>query len=169
MNQIKNHLQSRRVLPPIPQPPLLRGYKKCETCFKVTGKLDNLKNAEFECLNCNFVLCKECLDLHFQHPNNESHRVLKLLDNGMYAKTENDFCPEHRERLKYYCFDDEKPLCVVCANYENHRHHLTKSIEDIIEEEEKYKKDLQVKITEKLKEVDTNIGFFKTAKEALAK
>lgn len=87
----------------------------------------------------------------------------------MYAKTENDFCPEHRERLKYYCFDDEKALCIVCANYENHREHLTKSIEDIVEEEEKFKKELQVKITTKLKDVDTNIGFFKSAKEALAK
>lgn len=36
-------------------------------------------------------------------PKNENHRVLKLLDNGMYEKTENDFCENHRERLKYYC------------------------------------------------------------------
>ena len=43
-----------------------------------------------------------------------------MLDNGNLERTDNDFCENHRERLKYYCFSDEKPLCIVCAHYEDH-------------------------------------------------
>ncbi|CDW72297.1 b-box zinc finger family protein [Stylonychia lemnae] len=95
--QIRSHIRDKRVTQPIPQPPLVRGYKKCETCYKVTQRLDMLSNAEFECLSCNFLLCGDCLNIHFQNPQNEDHRVLKLLDNGNLERTENDFCEHHRE------------------------------------------------------------------------
>eukprot|EP00347_Sterkiella_histriomuscorum_P011410 403372566 len=169
MNQIKQHIKDKRVTQPLPQPPLLRGYKKCDTCYQVTAKIEMVQNAEFECLNCNLLICRDCLDIHFQNPKNEQHRVLKLLDNGMYEKTENDFCEEHRERLKYYCFTDDKPLCIVCANYENHKGHFVKMITQIVEEQERLKQELQVKITKMIQEVEKNIGFFKTAKEAILK
>jgi hypothetical protein len=80
------------------------------------------------------MVCKECLDIHLQNPKNESHRVIKMLDNGNLEKTENDFCVDHKERLKYYCFDDKKPLCIVCARFEDHKSHTVLRIEDIFEE-----------------------------------
>jgi len=169
MNQMRQMIKTRRVLPPVPQPPLLRGYKKCETCFKVTQKLDLIQNAGFECLNCNTLMCKSCLDIHFQYPANEAHRVLKLIDNGMYERTDNDFCATHRERLKYYCFNDEKPLCVVCANYEDHRDHLAKPIAEIVNEEEKIRVELQLKLGKLAEEVDKNLGFFQSAKDSIGK
>lgn len=63
--------------------------------------------------------------------------MIKLLDNGNFERTDNDFCPDHRERLKYYCFLDDKALCVVCANYEDHRTHNVMRIADILEDSEK--------------------------------
>ena len=70
-----------------------------------------------------------------------------MLDQGNMEKTENDFCIDHRERLKYYCFPDDKPLCVVCAHFEDHRSHHVMRIEDIVEEEQKVREQTQYKIT----------------------
>ena len=61
----------------------------------------------------------------------------------MVEKTESDFCVQHRERLKFFCFTDEASLCVVCANYENHRDHEVQLITEIVIEQEKLKEDLQ--------------------------
>lgn len=93
--------------------------------------------------------------------------MLKLLENSTYEKTENDFCSLHKERLKHYCFTCDKPLCVVCAHYENHIRHEVMAIRDVVENEEKIKQDLQLKLHQIIAEVDANMNFFKTVKDTL--
>jgi len=91
--------------------------------------------------------------------------VLKLLEEGNLESTENDFCTKHRERLQHYCFTDNQPLCIVCAEYENHNKHDVKLLKDIFEEQSKLTKDIKERLTEVMRSIE--MGFFKLNVEAI--
>ena len=49
------------------------------------------------------------------------------------------FCLFHKERLTYVCLNDDTPLCVLCANYDEGDHfmHTVVRLDDCIAECEK--------------------------------
>jgi hypothetical protein len=57
--QIK-HLQSlaENCKPPVAKPKVVKGLKRCQTCFKISLNVETVMDAEYECLSCNKLLCK---------------------------------------------------------------------------------------------------------------
>ena len=43
---------------------------------------------------------------------------------------EEDVCPEHGEKVYFFCEDDEMQLCVVCREAWEHRAHTVRFLED---------------------------------------
>lgn len=67
---------------------------------------------------------------------NHTHRVIQLHSNANFERTDDLFCLFHRERYTYVCLNDDEPLCVLCANYDDGKHmmHTVVKIEDCVEE-----------------------------------
>jgi hypothetical protein len=61
--------------------------------------------------------------------------VLRLQAESNLERVEADFCSNHRERLTHYCYEDNQPLCVVCAHYENHDGHKVRQLKEILAEQ----------------------------------
>jgi len=52
-----SHLKSLKVKPPPTNAPVFKGMKRCQSCFKLSLIVDQIMDAEYECLNCNLLLC----------------------------------------------------------------------------------------------------------------
>lgn len=106
----------------------------CEICpsSKFTRDI-----AEFECLNCDIVICYECRIRHLANPRHQDHKVIQY-HKIIQEKVELTLCEtnNHREPLKLYCETCKVPICVICANYENaHKGHSIKTVRNVLDEE----------------------------------
>lgn len=93
--------------------------------------------AEFECLNCDIVICYECRIRHLANARHQDHKVIQY-HKIVQEKVELTLCEtnNHREPLKLYCETCKEPICVICANYENtHKGHSIKTVRNVIDEE----------------------------------
>lgn len=57
-----------------------------------------------------------------------------------------DICQEHKEKLKLFCFEDKKPICVVCYTSKKHENHKCSPVEEAV-------------VTVKVREVAYWLGF----------
>ena len=58
-------------------------------------------------------------------------KVGKLsIRNQLEIPCEEDVCPEHGEKVYFFCEDDEMQLCVVCREAWEHRAHTVRFLED---------------------------------------
>lgn len=93
--------------------------------------------AEFECLNCDIVMCYECRIRHLGNTRHIDHKVIQY-KKIIQEKIELILCEykNHKEPYKLYCETCKVPLCVICANYENeHKEHIVKTIRNILDEQ----------------------------------
>ncbi|XP_061185492.1 uncharacterized protein LOC133193546 [Saccostrea echinata] len=85
----------------------------CDVCSR-----QNLKaNGCFWCVDCSDMLCTKCRDIHNSIRSTMKHEVLaksKISSSKVFRR--NLFCEDHSDRkLEVYCFDHEKPCCLMCA------------------------------------------------------
>ena len=87
----------------------------------------NNNEAEFECLNCDLILCLQCKSNHLMNPQYQSHtiKIYELNPNITFSQ-----CPIHKLIYKYFCLDDNSPLCYKCAS-SLHQDHNIKLITEI--------------------------------------
>ena len=89
--------------------------------------------AEFECLNCDIILCYECRIRHLSNPRHQDHKVIpytKILQ----EKAELTLCDKHREANKLFCETCMKSICVICAQYDKeHEDHKINTIKNILD------------------------------------
>ncbi|XP_069098090.1 E3 ubiquitin-protein ligase TRIM39-like [Pleurodeles waltl] len=65
--------------------------------------------------------------------------ALKQFHIPSLTSQEENLCREHEEKLKLFCEDDQKPICVVCSMSEVHKTHTMRPISEIAP---KYKQSL---------------------------
>ena len=74
-------------------------------------------------------VCKEMFSLD-QLPHN---LVLKSLTDALKKEAE-DLCDTHGERLKLFCMDHQKPICVICRDAKDHKKHQCVPINEAAED-----------------------------------
>lgn len=80
-------------------------------------------------------LCKEPFRPGSFRPNWQLASVVENIErlklgSQLGSEEEEDVCLEHREKVYYFCEDDEMQLCVVCREAWEHRHHTLRFLED---------------------------------------
>ena len=89
--------------------------------------------AEFECLNCDIILCYECKVRHLSNPRHQNHKIISYTK-IVQEKVELSLCDKHREPTKLFCETCMKSICVICAQYDNdHIDHKINTIKNILD------------------------------------
>mgnify|MGYP002624375268 CR=1 FL=1 len=89
--------------------------------------------AEFECLNCDIILCYECKVRHLSNPRHQSHKIISYTK-IVQEKVELSLCDKHREPTKLFCETCMKSICIICAQYDNdHINHKINTIKNILD------------------------------------
>ena len=89
--------------------------------------------AEFECLNCDIILCYECKGRHLSNPRHQNHKIISYTK-IVQEKVELSLCDKHREPTKLFCETCMKSICVICAQYDNdHIDHKINTIKNILD------------------------------------
>ena len=94
-------------------------YSLCNNC--------NEKEADYECLNCDLILCHNCKLSHQMDPSFQTHIIVNLELNQNNGYNE---CQIHKLKYKYYCLDENKVLCFKCIET-IHKGHNIKLITEI--------------------------------------
>ena len=84
------------------------------------------KEAIYECLNCDLILCLDCKSNHQLDPNFQAHKIISYELNPNIAFSQ---CPFHKLNYKYFCLDDNTPLCFKCAESLHQNHNIKLIIE----------------------------------------
>lgn len=79
-------------------------------------------------------LCKEPFRPGSFRPNWQLASVVENIERLKLVSRldieEEDICPEHGEKVYFFCEDDEMQLCVVCREAWEHRAHTVRFLED---------------------------------------
>ncbi|KAL0196539.1 hypothetical protein M9458_010111, partial [Cirrhinus mrigala] len=100
-------------------------------------------------LKCSHSLCEECLQRFWitqdkpqcpvcrkkcSHDEPTKSLALKTLcesfKNRKPTAVSGDVCPEHKEMLKLFCFEDQQPICVVCYTSKKHENHKCSPVDE---------------------------------------
>ncbi|KAA0720828.1 Zinc-binding protein A33 [Triplophysa tibetana] len=73
-----------------------------------------------------------------------------------------DICQEHKEKLKLFCFEDKKPICVVCYTSKKHENHKCSPVEEAVVT---VKEDLK----ERIEKLQVTLGKLKKAQDSYMK
>ncbi|XP_058628712.1 zinc-binding protein A33-like [Onychostoma macrolepis] len=103
-------------------------------------------------LQCSHSLCEECLQLlwttqdvpqcpvcheecsHNDKPTKslEFRALCESFKKRKPTAVSGDVCPEHKEALKLFCFEDQQPICVVCYTSKKHENHKCSPLEEAV-------------------------------------
>ncbi|XP_073694529.1 zinc-binding protein A33-like [Garra rufa] len=100
-------------------------------------------------LKCSHSLCEECLQRfwttqdvpqcpvcrkecsHDEPTKSLAFRSLcESFKNRKPTAVSGDVCPEHKEMLKLFCFEDRQPICVVCHTSKKHENHKCSPVDE---------------------------------------
>ncbi|XP_061433814.1 E3 ubiquitin/ISG15 ligase TRIM25-like [Lethenteron reissneri] len=76
------------------------------------------------CLRCEMSYCAKHLRPHVENPRLSDHVLVAPI-----ANLEERRCGEHREELKYFCEQDESPVCTGCTITGDHYGHRVITVE----------------------------------------
>ncbi|XP_061433835.1 E3 ubiquitin-protein ligase TRIM8-like [Lethenteron reissneri] len=76
------------------------------------------------CLRCEMSYCTKHLRPHVENPRLSDHILVAPI-----ANMEERRCREHREELKYFCEQDESPVCTGCTITGDHSGHRVITVE----------------------------------------
>lgn len=93
--------------------------QKCPLCERRSSKSDPTRN---------LVLKNLCEAFSQQLPGQ-----------GETAAASGDLCSLHSEKLKLFCLDDQKPVCLICRESKTHGNHKFRPLDEAAED---YKKEL---------------------------
>ncbi|XP_029436626.1 E3 ubiquitin-protein ligase TRIM39-like isoform X2 [Rhinatrema bivittatum] len=111
------------------------GHNFCRSC--IARCWEGLQ-ADFPCPQCRETSQERVLIPNRQLGN--MTEMIKQLFQRAVGESTQSFCEKHKETLKLFCEDEEKPICVVCGLSRDHKAHTMFPIEEAVQE---YKVKLQ--------------------------
>ena len=92
-------------------------YKcKCHYCFKLL----NDDTINFKCLQCNKLLCSNCVNKHFKETKHNTEKFIQKYQ----------LCEKHNQKYNFFCETCKQNICDKCKK--SHRKHTIKSILNLI-------------------------------------
>jgi hypothetical protein len=106
-------------------------YSFCDICKLISRKH---KEAISKCIDCNKLLCKQCVDMHKETRVTQNHSLFNV-------EIEKDIeCKEHEgESVRFFCEPCQACICVLCTFNEHKDHEITQFSDAVI----KYKDTIQ--------------------------
>ncbi|XP_069490978.1 E3 ubiquitin-protein ligase TRIM39-like isoform X2 [Ambystoma mexicanum] len=133
-------------------PAQLQGLKEeatCSICLEYFTDPVSVECGHAFCRSC-ITQCWEGLETDFPFPQcretfqNKTLRpnwqlaniveMLKQLHLPNATPQEENLCSEHEEKLKLFCEDDQRPICLVCRESKGHRAHTVLPIPEAAQE-----------------------------------
>ncbi|XP_069491480.1 E3 ubiquitin-protein ligase TRIM39-like [Ambystoma mexicanum] len=127
----------------------LKEEATCSICLEYFTEPVSVQCGHAFCLSC-ITQCWEGLEANFPCPQcretsqSKTLRPIRLVANVVeIAKQlpapsntpqEENMCREHEEKLKLFCEDDQRPICVVCSMSRDHKPHTVLPISEAAQE-----------------------------------
>ncbi|XP_069490987.1 E3 ubiquitin-protein ligase TRIM39-like isoform X2 [Ambystoma mexicanum] len=105
------------------------GHAFCLSC--ITQCWEGLET-DFPCPQCRETSQSKTLRPYRQLGN--MVEMLKQLHLPKATPQEENLCAEHEEKLKLFCEDDQRPICVVCSMSRDHKPHTVLPIQEAAQE-----------------------------------
>ncbi|XP_069490999.1 E3 ubiquitin-protein ligase TRIM39-like isoform X1 [Ambystoma mexicanum] len=105
------------------------GHAFCRSC--ITKCWEGLET-NFPCPQCRETSQSKTLRPYMQPGN--MVEMLKQLHLPNATPQEENLCAEHEEKLKLFCEDDQRPICVVCSMSRDHKPHTVLPIREAAQE-----------------------------------
>nr|XP_025036185.1 tripartite motif-containing protein 15-like [Pelodiscus sinensis] len=124
---------------------------------------------------CGHSFCRECIAQHCQgdrdiacplcneklrkgnlRPNRELKNIVELVKSQAVEDPRGGYvCKMHREPLRFYCKEDETPVCMACERSRAHRAHTVVPVEEAVQEHKEDAKRLTTSPAEATLDSDT--------------
>ncbi|XP_030059738.1 E3 ubiquitin-protein ligase TRIM39-like isoform X2 [Microcaecilia unicolor] len=115
------------------------GHNFCRSCINRSWEWSD---TNFPCPQCRKRSRKRNLRPNRQLAN--MTETVKNLSRCSFRPKEENLCEKHEEKLKLFCREDQKAICVVCDRSQGHRSHTVIPIEEAVQEyKEKIKMHLE--------------------------
>ncbi|XP_069491142.1 E3 ubiquitin-protein ligase TRIM39-like [Ambystoma mexicanum] len=127
----------------------LKEKATCSICLEYFTEPVSVECGHAFCLSC-ITQCWEGLEANFPCPQcretsqSKTLRPIRLVANvveiakQLHASSntpqEENLCREHEEKLKLFCEDDQRPICVICRESRGHRAHTVLPIPEAAQE-----------------------------------
>ncbi|XP_029447847.1 E3 ubiquitin-protein ligase TRIM39-like isoform X2 [Rhinatrema bivittatum] len=102
------------------------GHNFCRSCI----------TRAWEGLDTNFP-CPKCRETSQQRklrPNWELRNLIERVKKMSERKGEETLCQKHEEKLKLFCTEDWKAICLICKEGKEHRSHSVVPIEEAVQD-----------------------------------
>ncbi|XP_030055658.1 E3 ubiquitin-protein ligase TRIM39-like isoform X1 [Microcaecilia unicolor] len=130
------------------------GHNFCRSC--ITQSWEG-RDTDFPCPQC-----RETSQQRNLRPNrqlvNITEMVKKLSQCSVRPKEEN-LCEEHEEKLKLFCEEDQKIICLICRESRDHKSHTVIPIKEAVQE---YKEKLKMHLEPLRKDLEDLLKFTST-------
>ena len=104
---------------------LLCGHSFCNNCIHEWWTQKGSKTCP---------VCKEMSSLDRLPRNLALKNLTDALKEEASRPAKEDLCETHGERLKLFCMDHQKPICVICRDAKDHRKHQCVPINEAAED-----------------------------------
>ena len=93
---------------------LLCGHSFCKNCIQEWWTQKGSKTCP---------VCKEMFSLDRPPRNLALKNLTESLKEEASRRTAEDLCDTHGERLKLFCINHQKPICLICRDAKDHKKH----------------------------------------------
>lgn len=63
-------------------------------------------------------------------PSTEPNEAIRTVRRWMNPARAEELCPLHQKRQKFFCREDQEPVCVVCQASEKHKNHTLRPVQE---------------------------------------
>ncbi|XP_030055757.1 E3 ubiquitin-protein ligase TRIM39-like isoform X4 [Microcaecilia unicolor] len=105
------------------------GHNFCRSC--ITQSWEG-RDTNFSCPQCRETTQQRNLRSNRQLAN--VTEMVKKLSQCSVRPKEEDLCEEHEERLKLFCEEDQKIICLICRESRDHKSHTVIPIKEAVQE-----------------------------------
>ncbi|XP_030055766.1 E3 ubiquitin-protein ligase TRIM39-like isoform X2 [Microcaecilia unicolor] len=130
------------------------GHNFCRSCITQSWER---RDTDFPCPQCRETSQQRNLRSNRQLAN-MTEMVKNLSQTSVRPKEEN-LCEEHEEKLKLFCEEDQRAICVVCDRSRDHRSHTVIPIKEAVQE---YKEKLKMHLEPLKKDLEDLLKFKST-------